>query len=122
MSRAAKATLVGSIIVSGLTVWGVHYMQVREARNMHKGVERDTARLAERALQREREAAASAPSSSTSTGSMPGAPSLASSSSEEEKTRQREARALDLVLNREREARFQKLQPTQGWAGEQDQR
>jgi protein PET117 len=30
MSRAAKATLVASIIVSSLTVWGVHYIQQQE--------------------------------------------------------------------------------------------
>ena len=30
MSRAAKATLIASIVVSSLTVWGVHYLQQRE--------------------------------------------------------------------------------------------
>ena len=30
MSRAAKATLVASIVVSSLTVWGVHYIQQQE--------------------------------------------------------------------------------------------
>jgi CHASE1-domain containing sensor protein len=30
MSRAAKATLVASIVVSSLTVWGVHYFQQQE--------------------------------------------------------------------------------------------
>jgi hypothetical protein len=30
MSRAAKATLGASVVLSGLTVWGVHFMQVQE--------------------------------------------------------------------------------------------
>lgn len=30
MSRAAKATLLTSVLLSGLTVWGVHFMQVQE--------------------------------------------------------------------------------------------
>ena len=30
MSRAAKATLLASILVSSLTVWGVHYFQQQE--------------------------------------------------------------------------------------------
>jgi hypothetical protein len=30
MSRAAKATLIASIVVSSLTVWGVHYLQQKE--------------------------------------------------------------------------------------------
>ena len=30
MSRAAKATLIASIVVSSLTVWGVHYLQQQE--------------------------------------------------------------------------------------------
>ncbi len=30
MSRAAKATLIASILASSLTVWGVHYLQRQE--------------------------------------------------------------------------------------------
>jgi hypothetical protein len=30
MSRAAKATLIASILASSLTVWGVHYLQQQE--------------------------------------------------------------------------------------------
>lgn len=30
MSRAAKAFLASSILVTGLTVWGVHFIQARE--------------------------------------------------------------------------------------------
>jgi hypothetical protein len=30
MSRAAKATLIVSIVVSSFTIWGVHYLQQRE--------------------------------------------------------------------------------------------
>ncbi|KAI9433433.1 hypothetical protein BJY52DRAFT_1337294 [Lactarius psammicola] len=44
MSRAAKATLVASIVVSSLTVWGVHYIQKQEHETMYKGVLRDDER------------------------------------------------------------------------------
>jgi protein PET117 len=30
MSRVAKATLIASIVVSSLTVWGVHFLQQQE--------------------------------------------------------------------------------------------
>lgn len=30
MSRAAKATLAASIVLSAATVWGVHFMQIQE--------------------------------------------------------------------------------------------
>ena len=30
MSRAAKATLIASIVISSFTVWGVHYLQDQE--------------------------------------------------------------------------------------------
>ncbi|CAO1632525.1 unnamed protein product [Parajaminaea phylloscopi] len=72
MSRAAKSTLIGSIVASGLTVWAVHYMQIQERATMYKGVERDEARQAAK----------------------------------------RAAREADLQANREREAEFQKVQPT----------
>lgn len=72
MSRPAKLTLAASVLVSGLTVWGVHYMQERERQVMYRGVERDEAR-------------------------------------QEEKKRKR---MLDLQINQEKEAAYQKLQPT----------
>jgi protein PET117 len=94
MSRAAKLTLLGAIVTSGVTVWGVHYMQVQERevsvlsfvrraalnlcpllQTMHKGVERDQAR-------------------------------------QDEKKRQR---AIDLKINQEKERQFQQMQPTKGW-------
>ncbi|KDN47965.1 hypothetical protein K437DRAFT_255697 [Tilletiaria anomala UBC 951] len=53
MSRAAKVTLAASAVLSGLTVWGVHYMQDAERAVMYKGVERDEARQAEKKRQRE---------------------------------------------------------------------
>lgn len=30
MSRAAKAFLASSLVVTGVTVWGVHFIQARE--------------------------------------------------------------------------------------------
>ncbi|EPQ27421.1 uncharacterized protein PFL1_04959 [Pseudozyma flocculosa PF-1] len=53
MSRAAKATLIGSVLVSGLTVWGVHFMQTKEREVMYRGVQRDEARQAEKKRQRQ---------------------------------------------------------------------
>lgn len=44
MSRAAKATLIASIVVSSLTVWGVHYLQQQEHDTMYQGVIRDDER------------------------------------------------------------------------------
>ena len=52
MSRPAKLTLAASVIVSGLTVWGVHYMQEREREVMYRGVERDEARQEEKKRKR----------------------------------------------------------------------
>ncbi|PWZ00979.1 hypothetical protein BCV70DRAFT_199343 [Testicularia cyperi] len=72
MSRPAKFTLAASVIISGFTVWGVHYMQEREREVMYRGVERDEAR-------------------------------------QEEKKRKR---MLDLQVNQEKEAQYQKMQPT----------
>ncbi|KAK4683956.1 hypothetical protein P7C73_g6250, partial [Tremellales sp. Uapishka_1] len=45
MSRASKLFLVGSLAVSGMTVYGVHYLQVREADSMYQGVLRDEERI-----------------------------------------------------------------------------
>ncbi|KAF8591739.1 hypothetical protein K439DRAFT_1325961 [Ramaria rubella] len=53
MSRAAKITLVGSIILSGLTVWGVHYLQEWERDRMYQGVVRDDERRREKLVQRQ---------------------------------------------------------------------
>ncbi|SNX82311.1 uncharacterized protein MEPE_01017 [Melanopsichium pennsylvanicum] len=72
MSRPAKLTLAASVLVSGLTVWGVHYMQERERQVMYRGVERDEAR-------------------------------------QEEKKRQR---LLEHNINQQKEAAYQKMQPT----------
>jgi protein PET117 len=72
MSRPAKFTLAASVLVSGLTVWGVHYMQEREREVMYRGVERDEERQAEK----------------------------------------KRKRLLDLQINQEKEAAYQKIQPT----------
>ncbi|KAH9167388.1 hypothetical protein EDB89DRAFT_1856615 [Lactarius sanguifluus] len=53
MSRAAKATLVASIIVSSLTVWGVHYIQHQEHETMYQGVLRDDERRKRKMKERE---------------------------------------------------------------------
>jgi protein PET117 len=53
MSRAAKATLVASILVSSLTVWGVHYFQQQEHETMYKGVLRDDERRRRKMKERE---------------------------------------------------------------------
>ncbi|KAF8488914.1 hypothetical protein JB92DRAFT_2820225 [Gautieria morchelliformis] len=44
MSRAAKITLVGSIILSAMTVWGMHFLQEWERNVMYQGVLRDDER------------------------------------------------------------------------------
>ncbi|WFD44232.1 hypothetical protein MPSI1_002898 [Malassezia psittaci] len=51
MSRAAKATLLGSIVATVSIVWGVHFLQREERNTMYKGVQRDEVRQQER-LQR----------------------------------------------------------------------
>ncbi|KIJ34955.1 hypothetical protein M422DRAFT_135185, partial [Sphaerobolus stellatus SS14] len=48
MSRAAKATLIGSIIFTTATVWGVHFLQQWESDRMYDGVLRDDARRKEK--------------------------------------------------------------------------
>ncbi|CAO1624269.1 unnamed protein product [Sympodiomycopsis kandeliae] len=83
MSRAAKTTLGASIVLSALTVYGVHFMQVQERETMYKGVERDEARQAAKKQQRQRE--------------------------------------LDLQMNKEREEKFQKMQPTKNYTQQQEQ-
>ncbi|GAA6022230.1 hypothetical protein JCM11491_001673 [Sporobolomyces phaffii] len=56
MSRTAKAFFLGTVVFSGVSIWGVHMIQVRERETMFAGVLRDEARLAAKKLQREREA------------------------------------------------------------------
>ncbi|TFY76616.1 hypothetical protein EWM64_g7396 [Hericium alpestre] len=53
MSRAAKATLLASLFLTTLTVWGVHYQQEQEHVNMYQGVLRDDARRKEKMKQRQ---------------------------------------------------------------------
>ncbi|KAB5592555.1 hypothetical protein CTheo_4022 [Ceratobasidium theobromae] len=55
MSRAAKATLIASIVFAGVAVWGVHAQQRKEEENMYQGVVRDEARQAAKKKQREQE-------------------------------------------------------------------
>lgn len=71
MSRAAKATLFASVLLSGLTIWAVHYQQEQERevstvskqdippteshQSMYKGVLRDDERRREKMKQREQE-------------------------------------------------------------------
>jgi protein PET117 len=77
--RAAKATLLGAIILSTFTIWSVHSQQVQEhevglnifiqfsivhifvctSQNMYKGVLRDDERRREKMRQREEELQAS---------------------------------------------------------------
>ncbi|KAK6902685.1 hypothetical protein I203_107944 [Kwoniella mangroviensis CBS 8507] len=49
MSRASKIFLASSFLVSGVTVWGVHYIQKRESDTMYQGVIKDEARIAAKA-------------------------------------------------------------------------
>ncbi|WWC69701.1 uncharacterized protein I206_103644 [Kwoniella pini CBS 10737] len=46
MSRASKVFLASSFILSGVTVWGVHFIQRRESDTMYQGVIKDEARIA----------------------------------------------------------------------------
>ncbi|TDL26646.1 hypothetical protein BD410DRAFT_783744 [Rickenella mellea] len=55
MTRAAKATLIGAVIASSLTIWAVHFQQRREHETMYQGVLRDDARRAEKRRRREEE-------------------------------------------------------------------
>ncbi|KAF8596882.1 hypothetical protein BDV93DRAFT_402082, partial [Ceratobasidium sp. AG-I] len=55
MSRAAKATLLGSMIFAGAAVWGVHAQQRKEQDTMYQGVVRDEARQAAKKKRREQE-------------------------------------------------------------------
>ncbi|KAI9510050.1 hypothetical protein F5148DRAFT_977398 [Russula earlei] len=53
MSRTAKATLITSIVLSSLTVWGVHYLQQQEHDTMYQGVIRDDERRKRKMKERE---------------------------------------------------------------------
>ncbi|CAL1715124.1 unnamed protein product [Somion occarium] len=55
MSKVAKVTLVGAVLASTIVVWGVHFLQRREADTMHQGVLRDDERRKEKMRQREAE-------------------------------------------------------------------
>ncbi|GJN89222.1 hypothetical protein Rhopal_002201-T1 [Rhodotorula paludigena] len=55
MSRTAKALFAGSVVFCGLSIWGVHMIQVRERETMFAGVIRDEARLAAKRAQKARE-------------------------------------------------------------------
>jgi len=51
--RKAQATLAASVVLSALTVWGVHHLQLQERHTMYQGVLRDDERRKEKARQRE---------------------------------------------------------------------
>jgi len=53
MSRVAKATLIASIVISSLTVWGVHHLQQQEHDTMYQGVLRDDERRRRKMKERE---------------------------------------------------------------------
>ncbi|CAG8583783.1 1043_t:CDS:2 [Acaulospora colombiana] len=60
MSKMARVTLVGSAIICGITVWGVHYLQRKELdvsprhpKDMYKGVLRDDERRAAKMKERQ---------------------------------------------------------------------
>ncbi|KAI0083935.1 hypothetical protein BDY19DRAFT_899421 [Irpex rosettiformis] len=55
MSRLAKTTLAGSIVLSVGIIYTVHYMQRQEAETMYKGVLRDDERRREKMRKREEE-------------------------------------------------------------------
>ncbi|KAF8519357.1 hypothetical protein BU17DRAFT_47825 [Hysterangium stoloniferum] len=53
MSRTARATFIGSVILSGLTIWGVHFLQEWERDRMYQGVVRDEERRKQKQQQRQ---------------------------------------------------------------------
>ncbi|KAI0272762.1 hypothetical protein BC834DRAFT_817499 [Gloeopeniophorella convolvens] len=55
MSRAAKATLIASLAVTTLIIWGVHWQQQQEHDNMYRGVLRDDERRKQKMKEREEE-------------------------------------------------------------------
>ncbi|EFP74473.2 hypothetical protein PGT21_031353 [Puccinia graminis f. sp. tritici] len=56
MSRTAKLTLLLTSSITGLTVWGVHFLQTSERDAMYQGVIRDEERIKVRLAQLAREA------------------------------------------------------------------
>ncbi|KWU46194.1 hypothetical protein RHOSPDRAFT_32190 [Rhodotorula sp. JG-1b] len=55
MSRTAKIVFGASCLLAGVSIWGVHMIQVRERETMFAGVIRDHERLEAKRLQRERQ-------------------------------------------------------------------
>ncbi|KAG0148052.1 hypothetical protein CROQUDRAFT_90797 [Cronartium quercuum f. sp. fusiforme G11] len=55
MSRLAKLTFAGTSVLTGLTVWGVHLMQLSERDAMYQGVLRDDERVRKRREQMARD-------------------------------------------------------------------
>ncbi|KAI0705159.1 hypothetical protein BC835DRAFT_558119 [Cytidiella melzeri] len=55
MSRLAKTTFLGSIVLSAGIIYGVHHMQRQEAETMYKGVLRDDERRRDKMRKREEE-------------------------------------------------------------------
>ncbi|KAJ7043714.1 hypothetical protein C8F04DRAFT_944025 [Mycena alexandri] len=53
MSHRAKATLGAAIVLSALTIWGVHFQQEQQHETMYKGVLRDDERRRQKMQQRE---------------------------------------------------------------------
>ncbi|GAA5845980.1 hypothetical protein JCM9279_004745 [Rhodotorula babjevae] len=55
MSRTAKALFAASVVFCGVSIWGVHRIQILERETMFAGVIRDEARLAAKRAQKARE-------------------------------------------------------------------
>ncbi|GAA5928784.1 Pet117p [Sporobolomyces koalae] len=55
MSRTARTFFIGSVVFTGVSIWGVHMIQVRERETMFAGVIRDEQRLQAKKQQRLRE-------------------------------------------------------------------
>ncbi|KAF9006110.1 hypothetical protein BDQ17DRAFT_1225397, partial [Cyathus striatus] len=51
--RLAKATLLGAVFLSSLTIWAVHYQQEQERETMYNGVLKDDERRKQKMQQRE---------------------------------------------------------------------
>ncbi|KAF9454302.1 hypothetical protein P691DRAFT_797855 [Macrolepiota fuliginosa MF-IS2] len=51
----ARATLIGAIVLSSLTIWAVHFQQNQERETMYQGVLRDDERRREKMRQRQAE-------------------------------------------------------------------
>ncbi|KAG8908609.1 hypothetical protein FRB99_004897 [Tulasnella sp. 403] len=59
MSRVAKVTLGVSAFFCVATIWGVHYLQIKEREVMYQGVLKDEARMEAKKRQREEDLQAS---------------------------------------------------------------